>query len=968
MKSIAVILLPVFTLQSSSAVPLTWTVETSRVKPAAFEAYQGETLEFEAALCSNGKPLAAPLNYSFFWQTNGMGNVYWSTNVASAANHPTNVMFATWTPSMDVGARAYTCFLGAPGTIYHAAFQLRLRPSPGAVPNALPLPTPTIDFARVTVTNAPWATPEDMPDGSARPLPKHLHALDFDDGYPGDAKKYYRIRGAEESEGGCSAVRSGNFLYRNFDFPFDDRAEFIVRMSAGPGRLASVGVAQVGTNLTERMVTSGSPEYSARYKWLPGATVDGINENGVVAEINVVNGDPQTSGWLATGDIHPLGAVRWVLDNAKTAEDAATNLAVRIAFPQGWTQNFHFMIADERETYIVENGAASNVTAVAAKRVMTNFPILPDDYEGMGAERYVLLLGGASITNAWYTNAYRRETNPPWFSEFGNNYEYLNAALNRWNDGHTKEQHRGESYTQTTYPYETITWWQTVHTSVYDITNRVLRIAVQETDDWYVFQVPSSCGGSSIDTNAVIDIAQSVVAPAVNAAVNTGRAITASAATDGTNYTDTAVSALSSTVSSQLSQLTDNKLDVHFGRGAISWDMRNNKESMTIGGRGELRLDFPDIYSTGTIDAEDVTCGNGHRLSAKADSADVSSLSSQVSGLASSKADSADLAPIRTAANDALSYGRGVFMYLNGTTNCYFSGTNYVIGAESTNRTAFALEEGMDLATVPCSMALWEIRDGTRQCVWDQRDWTVWYWNFKIEQYRSEHDGRDAALRALIEGRCPLNWASYTACGLTNAAGDTTWIDTPKVVLAAGYAWQHQLTVDGVGYWGIQGNGFEVGGSGTNSTLRITDWEGNEVLKITKGSARLAYLTSGSGVASGFDGGWMWYDMMCDAQPTGEFTVDLLDTFVEEGDGCPAEVREYVDRGNGVWRCYFRARPGINATACFARFKVQVGTETTVEYGTAPTVPGLIVNGRKIAPVIPANAQVGDTVTWKVVQ
>ena len=48
------------------AAALRWTVETSRVQPAVFEAYQGETLTFEAALQSHGKPLEAPVNYSFF--------------------------------------------------------------------------------------------------------------------------------------------------------------------------------------------------------------------------------------------------------------------------------------------------------------------------------------------------------------------------------------------------------------------------------------------------------------------------------------------------------------------------------------------------------------------------------------------------------------------------------------------------------------------------------------------------------------------------------------------------------------------------------------------------------------------------------------------------------------------------------------------------------------------------------------
>ena len=158
MKHLATILhTALILLTSSAAVPLRWTVETSRATPAAFEAYQGETLDFEAALMSHGKPLQAPSNYSLYWQTNGMGGVYWSTNCAAGAG-ATNVMRATWRPEYDAGAKVYNCFIGAPGDIYHAAFQLRLRPSPGAVPGALPLPTPTIDFARVTVLNPPWPT------------------------------------------------------------------------------------------------------------------------------------------------------------------------------------------------------------------------------------------------------------------------------------------------------------------------------------------------------------------------------------------------------------------------------------------------------------------------------------------------------------------------------------------------------------------------------------------------------------------------------------------------------------------------------------------------------------------------------------------------------------------------------------------------------------------------------------------
>ena len=156
MKHLAILTLhfSLLTLHSSAAVPMRWTVETTRAQPATFEAYQGETLAFEAALQSAGKPLELSGIAALYWQTNGMGSAYWETTAAVNSNR----LSAVWTPEMDVGARVYNCFIGVPGTIYHAAFQLRLRPSPGAEPNTLPLPVPVIDFAKVRVLNPPWGS------------------------------------------------------------------------------------------------------------------------------------------------------------------------------------------------------------------------------------------------------------------------------------------------------------------------------------------------------------------------------------------------------------------------------------------------------------------------------------------------------------------------------------------------------------------------------------------------------------------------------------------------------------------------------------------------------------------------------------------------------------------------------------------------------------------------------------------
>lgn len=141
-------ILALFTLHSSlftlpAAVPLRWTVETSRAQVAQFETYRGETLDLEATMKSYGSPLATPAQPSLYWQTNGMGAAWWTAPATASGN----VLRATWTPTNDCGAAAYNCFIGGPDATYRAAFRLRMLPSPGYTPNHLKLPTVTYDAA-----------------------------------------------------------------------------------------------------------------------------------------------------------------------------------------------------------------------------------------------------------------------------------------------------------------------------------------------------------------------------------------------------------------------------------------------------------------------------------------------------------------------------------------------------------------------------------------------------------------------------------------------------------------------------------------------------------------------------------------------------------------------------------------------------------------------------------------------------
>lgn len=353
-------------------------------------------------------------------------------------------------------------------------------------------------------------------EGAARPLPRYLHFQHFDDSYPDDAAWYYGY--VADPVGLCSARRVGNLLERNYDWLYDNAATFVIEMSEGPGRLASVGVASCGENLSEDFVNSG--KWSRFYKCLPGRTVDGVNSRGVAINVNVV----VTNG-VATWEHHVPGdgrdidsqwAVRYVLDNAPNAQWAATNLANRVyissaTLKQGFS--VHYAIIDNDSTWLVEDGQAFRWNGRVALAV-TNFRLTygssisqfkKNDPYGSGYERYMVIAGeGSSITQAWYTKAYRRGTDGdfPWPSEFAGETNALGHKIT------CMETEELQAWAKANIPVGApeifprgVGTWQTVHTSIYDISNLTLRVAVQEKDDWYSFSVPN--GGKVQSVNGM---------------------------------------------------------------------------------------------------------------------------------------------------------------------------------------------------------------------------------------------------------------------------------------------------------------------------------------------------------------------------------------------------------------------------------------------------------------------------------
>ncbi len=372
-------------------------------------------------------------------------------------------------------------------------------------------------FAK-TETGVAWVNVTDLPDlfmdrMCVCKVDEYLYSavcqhIDYDEGLEYYAKYKPAI-------GACSAVAKDSLVGRNYDWTYDERVSFVVRTPAKKGRHGTIGVASAPSAITREIADSG--EYSEAYRALPFLTLDGVNDAGVFCEINVApSGDMGiTTGTNPDGeDLFAAMIPRFVLDYASSVDEAVQLLRGRNIFcadSEAMKQEFHFLIADENKAVVVEfiqNEMKVIDTFVDSKAILTNYYLY--GYDGtwetltpyaMGMERAAILSNGYDgvedaddmfdlMKSVWYTKAYTRETDPFWYSEFCGNW-----AADGWGDL-TKDTPHGQ-YDQLVDKYIGIfesrerggKTWQTVHTSVYDIANRTLAVASQESDSVYRFRL-----------------------------------------------------------------------------------------------------------------------------------------------------------------------------------------------------------------------------------------------------------------------------------------------------------------------------------------------------------------------------------------------------------------------------------------------------------------------------------------------
>lgn len=341
--------------------------------------------------------------------------------------------------------------------------------------------------------------------------------IDYD-----EAEAWYRSHG-DLPIGGCSGIRKGNFFGRNLDLTYDNRAEFLVHTPRRDGLYASIGIAGGFSELTEAAVREGKTHQA--YSILPFQLYDGMNEHRLTVSTNVVPTDygeniayPQKENLVT---ISSRMMIRYLLDHFSTAKAAVEFMRdhMTIHFSQEFhAMHFetHWMIADRKETYIVEViENRVNILDVSDRAYMTNFYLTgirrnPDGSlatpetgnpklqngitdHGAGLERWNIITAAydalqsredmeALLQNLRYSRAYG-DADPVWYSEFVDGDIHIDSPIETLKDAYEiakwAYQHRSRDTGYT---------WHTLHSAVYDLLSGTVSVRVQEGSTIYTFR------------------------------------------------------------------------------------------------------------------------------------------------------------------------------------------------------------------------------------------------------------------------------------------------------------------------------------------------------------------------------------------------------------------------------------------------------------------------------------------------
>ena len=337
---------------------------------------------------------------------------------------------------------------------------------------------------------------------------------------------------------------------------------------------------------------------------------------------------------------------------------------------------------------------------------------------------------------------------------------------------------------------------------------------------------------------------------------------------------------------------------------------------------------------------------------------DVSTLSDTVATL------SAEIAPAVTA------YPR-VYAFMTGSTNANFVVTNYQLTAEAdAERTHFdPSDPDLDFSTVPSSLRLEDFSTGTNRVVVDARDWTVWYYACKIGS--AIHTAYTTAVET-----CRA-WAGFTATGLENPVPDTLIVDVQNIWLMADKTFEKHVAGSNA-CWVIRSKDVVMpisdNAQSAGGFLELTDAFGEPYIRFNKTESyfvdpQAEGITNTNGT---------WYVVYpTQSQPKGgaNAVIEGSTTYpgkavlkAEDDPDCPATITWTGGAGHWVMVAVPKLVGGVYPSKMFFGAVVEVQGQDYIEYLRPMSIPHLLVDGVKIAPLIPASHPTGTSITWKVVE
>lgn len=349
---------------------------------------------------------------------------------------------------------------------------------------------------------------------SKEKLNKYLYSIEFNTiDYTAALEHFKTISG--ENIGGCSMLRKGDLYGRNYDWTINKQVEFILKTKAS-GRLYSVtGIATAAAFTTDLM---DSNTYTDEYKYLPFRLVDGINEKGLVCNVNQLPKNVDSTKNIDINGNTPLVnkresismimLVRYILDRFEHAVEAAQYIQNYVnVYPiigeDSEPMNFHFAIADKNQTvylYFYEDRCEYEVKQAGEDLVMTNFRLagteLVDGHYsitgsniesfGQGIERANVLLDytdgdllGVLFNDINFTKAYTTNTRLTDFAGIDDTVISDTEGLEAIQaDAALLYQQETEAGTLRT----DADLWQTVHSIVYNLNDKTIRLKIQEIE------------------------------------------------------------------------------------------------------------------------------------------------------------------------------------------------------------------------------------------------------------------------------------------------------------------------------------------------------------------------------------------------------------------------------------------------------------------------------------------------------